>query len=190
MDQFGPVFCSSLNGKLVRFPETFEDFERIADYAQSYRAKKKSDAIQFAMPAYTYTVVRERPYLGYPPNGYFTDFFDLETNKKLNIEESVLKSIKKDSISYQSEDKLCMMAGASESNRLWFVTQRCVANVVLGTHAICEFKKKVSLRLSGLCTDTRVDKVYSLMEPKRQEYEGKSWTDYYRYGTFSGRYSY
>ena len=52
----------------------------------------------------------------------------------------------------------------------------------------CGFDQKINVRLSGLCEKSPIDLNYALLEAKMDENEGNHWHDYYRYGTFSGKY--
>ena len=196
MEKHGEVFCETMNGKLAGFPETYEQFKKFLSYAQDFLAIKEMDGMNIAINAYTYSSLPEKPDIGYPPSGYFTEMYDYDTDRVLNIEEKVKRTISKEHTSYQSAEKLCMMMPAFprgtsslpkgfDYEEAWFISKRCGDNVG-GTHSICEFEKKINLKLSGLCSKSPVDKVYALMEPKFDPTEGNSWADYYRFGTFSG----
>ena len=192
--QFGPTFCDTLNGKLADFPKTYEGFEKLLAGAQHYLAIKDIWNMNIAIRGYVNTIVPTRPYVGYPPNGSYTEVFDLSTEKKIDAEESVMERLGVEHATYQAEDKLCLVMWANNANYGdhsyvygGFNFQRCKRNFP-GTHSICQFKRKVFLKLSGLCEKSPVDRIYSLIEPEKDPSEGKSWDDYYRFGTFSGTY--
>ena len=190
MDQHGPVFCLPLNGKLVSFPETEDDFEKLVDYSQDYLEVKNMTNMNVAINAHMYSVAPTLPNMGYPEGGYHKDIYELDTDRLLNVEDKVKKEFSKELATYQAKKKLCMMfvpyrRGHPDKPSYSFINKMCDSNQV-GTHTICQFDKKISLKLSGLCSKSPVDKVYTLMEPKRDEKEGKDWADYYRFGTFSG----
>ena len=194
--QYGPTFCDNLNGKLADFPETYEGYEKLLAGAQHYLAIKDRWGMNIAVRAYVNTIVPKRPYLGYPPNGSYTEVFDLSTEKKIEAEASVMETLGVEHHTYQSEDKLCLVMWAQNKNNGGNVTdyvyggfnfQLCQRNFP-GMQPICQFKRKVFLKLSGLCKKSPVDRIYSLIEPKFDPNEGKSWDDFYRFGTFSGIY--
>ena len=67
------------------------------------------DQIISAINAKSYSVVPQKPDIGYPPNGRFEEIFDLEDKKKLHPDAKVVSAIAKDHHSYQSNEELCYM---------------------------------------------------------------------------------
>ena len=180
----GPIFCSTMNGYQISFPETYDDFKTILDYQANFLDHKNMGYMETVMNAFSYAAVPEKPDIGYPPGGYF-DIYEMGTKKLLNVEEKVKKSISKDHHSYQSKEELCYLMrnhysskppDGFDSETAWFITQRC--NRFMHFWAMCTFDRKIFVKVSGLCTFSPVDKVYTLMEPEKSRND--------RIGTFSG----
>ena len=184
MEIHGPVFCDSLNGKLVGFPETLSDVKKIRDYIEKYRKIKGSAAFNVAFNAYVFSSTPGKPKFGYPPGGYYTEFFEIGTDRKINYSPDIKQYFQKEGIMYQQRQKLCVVTGIGLWG-FWVMFERCNANKI-GTHSICVFKKKIVVKLSGLCSKSPVDKIFSLMEPIQEEGEAETWDALYRHGTFTG----
>ena len=112
--KFGEVFCDTLNGKLAGFPKTYKEFEILLNAAQHYLALKEIWAINIAVSAYVNTIVPTRPYVGYPPNGSYTEVYALETETLVEAEESVMETLGVEHATYQSVDKLCLVMWANQ----------------------------------------------------------------------------
>ena len=181
----GPIFCSTMNGKLANFPESYSDFMELLDYKKSFMLKKKISYMGAVVRAKSVSVSPNKPKIGYPPGGYF-DIYELDTGRKLEPDDKVKKSISKDHHSYQSEEDLCYIMRSSDwyppkgfdSERSWFMTQRCERYG--GWWAVCMFTQKIFVKVSGLCTFSPVDKIFTLMDPDNSQMNS-------RFGTFSGR---
>ena len=199
MGEAGAVFCSTLNGKQVGFPESAEELEKLANYtdyfttAKHYRYTYNGDeywgGMNIALNAYSIIRVPPKPAFGYPDNGTLDEVFDYTTHKPLKMDETIRAYLSKECCAFQKEAKVCWKLIAIHpeypNHRGSLMSNNCEAGQG-GLHAFCEFKQKVALKLSGICTKSPVDKVYSLMEPKAHPDEGDAWDDFYRFGTFSG----
>ena len=188
----GPMFCSTLNGKLASLPETYEDFMTLIDYKRSFMFHNDIWGMTASVNAKSISVLPDKPDIGYPPNGYFDNIYELGTERKLNLDDRVKKSISKDFHSYQSKEDLCYIMTTFkdgypprgfDAEHSWFFTQRC-DRICTGCGAwwvVCKFKRKIFLKVSGLCTFSPMDKIFTLMDPDPDKY-----SPYERFGTFSG----
>ena len=184
MENHGPVFCNSLNGELVGFPETLEDVKKIENYIEKFTKIKGVAAINVAFNAYVFSSTPGKPDFGYPPGGYYAEFFELGTDRKIPYSQDVTQYFQKEGIMYQQRQKLCVLTGIGFWGFL-VMFERC-SGIKYGTHSICVFKKKIVVKLSGLCSKSPVDKIFSLMEPIQEEGEAETWDALYRHGTFTG----
>ena len=147
------------------------------------------DQIISAINAKSYSVVPQKPDIGYPPNGRFEEIFDLEDKKKLHPDAKVVSAIAKDHHSYQSNEELCYMMRVNSNwppkgflqEPVHFVLQRCSRRVSMISVG-CMFQRKIFLKVSGLCNFSPVDTLYTLMELDQVKHENY----YRRRGTFSG----
>ena len=116
-------------------------------------------------------------------------FYHLQTNEIVNI-SSELRSHFATIVdtSYQVREKLCIMAsvGYVEKTIGTMVGSIKCNGFNADLNVFCEFRQKIKVRLHGLCKMSPVDRQYVLVKAKREEYEGASSHDYYRYGTFLG----
>ena len=199
MGEAGAVFCHTMNGKQVRMPESSEQLQILTNYTnyftttKHYRYTYDGDLwwgnMNIALNAYSIARVPPKPAFGYPDNGAFDEVFDFTTDKLLTLDEGVREVLNKECCSFQKEEKVCKMLIAFHpqwEKKPQIMSTKCNGGQG-GLHAFCEFEKRVVVKLSGICTKSPVDNVYSLMEPKSHPYERDAWDDFYRFGTFSGR---
>ena len=189
IEQIGPAFCDTLNGKLVTMPETLEKFEKVQSIVQNY-ISIKGGGLLLVLSGYVRSPEVTSPFLGYPPGGYYQEFREIGTDKLLNVTEEVMKIAYyfKEKHAFQKPEKLCVMMGlhASLANETLYLSCNSVSEAInYNPGAVCIFEKKIKVKLSGLCTQSPADKSYTLLEPKRWNYEG-GYFEHYRYGTFSG----
>ena len=171
----GPIMCSSINGKLVSFPETYQEFKALMEYSESLLYHKNIAAINVYLGAISYSEVPDLPKIGYPPNGY-SDIYELGTERKLNPDERVKKSIFKSQHSYQTEEDLCyFMASLKEFQhpKGFDAEQHALGSIRCDAYnnwwwTFCKFERKILLKISGLCTLSPVDKIFTLLEPGKE----------------------
>ena len=180
----GKIFCESLNGILAKFPNSYEDFKSLLDYKTRLMTSLNISSMSAPVNAKSYSIKPEIPNIGYPEGGYL-DIFDLTTGSAIIPDAKVKKSISKDHFSYQSREELCYLMESMkdeyppagfDSEKSWFVTQMCSRNIDGWT--VCEFKKSIFIKLTGLCEASPVDKIFALVAPNKDEGA--------RYGTFVG----
>ena len=161
MNQMGPIFCSTLNGRLIGFPETYEQFQEIISYAQDFMAKKVYKytyngknylgGMNIAISAYSMTKTPSKPFLYYPENGYLDEVFDYTTGRLLNIDDRVRTTLTKECCGFQRKEKVCKMLWAGQEGDKGydrdhgFGSQICASGEGPGFHAICVFSKKVAV---------------------------------------------
>ena len=192
IEQIGPAFCDTLNGKLVPMPGTLEKFEKVQSIVQDFLAVK-GGGLLLVLSGYVLSPEVTFPMLGYPPGGYYQEFREIGTDKMLTINEEIMKTAYyfKEKHAFQKPEKLCVMMGLHSSliNETLYLTCSSVSEAAANNPAaICLFKKKINVKVSGLCTQSPVDKSYTLLGPKKYDNEMKNgYFDNYRYGTFSGQ---
>ena len=191
IEQIGPAFCDTLNGKLVTMPETLEQFEKVQSIVQNFLSVK-GGGLLLVLSGYVLSPEVTMPMLGYPPGGYYQEFREIGTDRLLNLTDEIMKTAYyfKEKHAFQKSEKLCVMMGlhSSLTNETLYLTCSSLSEAVQNNPAaICLFKKKINVKLSGLCTQSPVDKSYTLLEPKKYPNEmTNGYFDNYRYGTFSG----
>ena len=173
----GPIFCESLNGKLLEFPETFEEFEQVQSFKIATMKKKSLKNMAVTLNAKSISTIIERPYIR-KFDVRLLKIFDLETAELLNPETEVSRLISTAQKSYQTTEDLCFILDTSLTDD---GSASVVTNQLCNTYGdwwtVCQFDKPISLSLSGLCTDSPVDVIFSLVRPTEQSE---------RYGTFVG----
>ena len=104
--------------------------------------------------------------------------FDIETAELLNPETEVSRLISTAQKSYQTREDLCFILDTSlNDNGSVSVVTNQLCNTYGDWWTVCQFEKPISLSLSGLCTESPVDVIFSLVRPGEQNQ---------RYGTFVG----
>ena len=180
----GSIFCDTLNGKLAKFPTSYESFKSIMDYKEQLMKTLDIPSILTPVGAKTYSIQPQRPNIGYPDGGYL-DILDLDSESPITPDEKVKKSVSKDHFSYQSREELCYVMESKKdeyppkgfnAEKSWFITEMCGRNIAGWT--LCEFKENIFITLSGLCEASPVDKIFSLVAPSKG--------DTARHGTFVG----
>ena len=179
----GSIFCDTMNGKMISFPESMNQLSDIIDYKTKVMVQANLDEMAIAVNAKSYSVNPPKPEIGFP-EGYL-DIYEIGTDRLIMAEDEVLESLSKVHNSYQSREELCYIMTTKLSNgqldnqpkpKSSFTTQMC--NRFGGWWTVCKFHKKSSVSLTGLCDTSPVDKVFSLIEPAKGSSD--------RYGTFVG----
>ena len=184
----GPVYCDTLNGKLVPVPETMEDYRRLRSYADTYFAKKKHNSLVFMTGGYTFSPEVTYPDLGYPPGGYYQEIRELKTGRLFTPSEEVKRTTLyfKEHMAYQKVEKLCLMLGYHNNPTHEAVWQNCKEAWGGNPHKVCLFERQILVKLAGLCSIAGVDKSFILMEPEPKPSDKFGWMGM-RVGTFAGR---
>ena len=173
----GPIFCESLNGKLLKFPETFEKFKEVNAFQIVTIRKKTLNKMAITVSAQSFSTTIERPYIKKFDVGLL-ELFDIEQARLLQPEKEVLNFISKAQKSYQTREDLCfILSTALEDNSTTNIFTNQMCNVYGDWWTVCEFEKPISISLSGLCTESPVDVIYSLVRPTEEKE---------RFGTFVG----
>ena len=191
LEEIGPVFCDSLNGKLLPMPETFEKFRELQQVVLNYLTKKGGEGLSLVVSGYVFPPEVTKPMFGYPPGGYYQEFREIGTGRLLNITQEAMKKAYnfKEKHDFQKSEKLCVMLGLHATyfiETLYLSCDNLAESITYNPAAVCIFEKKITVKLSGLCTQSPVDKSYILLESRKYYYEGDSYSDHYRYGTFIG----
>ena len=178
----GKIFCEPLNGDLVEFPETFEELEYIIDFQIKMLSIINSPQISITLNAKSFTTVQDDTNLS-QFNGRSTDLFDIKTSKLIKPTKEVLGYLTAKPKLYQTKEELCYILTTTVKDN----TTEILSNSSLTVDfcdgfgpwwTLCQFQKPVFVSLAGLCNDSPIDKIYSLIEPKQDKKE--------RFGTFVG----
>ena len=177
----GPIFCETLNGKIIEFPESIESFKEIHDYQISLLRKKKMSEMSITVNAKSFASTGIKPYIQTSRGS--KELLDMFTSKQIKTSREVLDFISLNTETYQSKEELCYIFTTTSNanftgslNSSFFTTQMC--NRYGSWWTACQFEKPIFMSVSGLCNVSPVDKVYSLVEPKEDRKD--------RYGTFVG----
>ena len=174
----GPIFCEPLNGRMIEFPETTEKFEELRTFQVSTMRKKKLNEMSMTVNAKSFASVGVKPYISKSAGGTMK-LLSIDNAKPLKPSEEVLKYISLNQQSYQSSEELCYIMTTKiheNSTPSVFTNQMC--NGYGGWWTVCEFDKTIFVSISGLCSTSPMDKIYTLVEPKEDRKD--------RHGTFVG----
>ena len=176
-DQAGNIFCDTLNGEMIGFPENVAQLAALQTYASELLTLADIDSLSIPLNAVSFSVVSQRPEMRSPKE--YLDIYQRGSNVKITPETNVLDSLHKGRNSYQSRQELCYIMTTVRTKTGETSVIRSDLCHRLGTWwTVCMFNKKVSVHLSGLCELSSVDREYTIVDPVKGE------TD--RYGTFVG----
>ena len=174
----GSIFCDTMNGRMISFPESMNDLTAIVDYKTKVMAQANLNVMEVAVNAKSYSVNLPKPEIGFP-EGYL-DIYEIGTDRLIEADDQVLEYLSTVHNSYQSREELCYIMtstlGEDTTPESSFTTQMC--NRFGSWWTVCKFTRKISVALKGLCDSSPIDRAFSLIAPK------KGSTD--RYGTFVG----
>ena len=179
----GSIFCNTLNGKRVGFPESAGQLSDLSDYLSQVMTRANLDTIDLTVNAISYSANIQKPKMGFSKQTL--DIYDISSEEKLKADPEILKSISTLWNAYQSKEELCyiMTKSAIESDAnenttkdILFTAEMCDGVGYWWT--VCKFQRKINLVLSGLCDVLPIDRTFTLTE------QAKGSTD--RYGTFVG----
>ena len=171
------IFCEPLNGQLVKFPQTMEEYKEIYDFLINTMKRKTLSEMSITLDARTFAVIVEKPFI-IKFNGRETNLTEIGTINHIEPETEVLNFISRAQKSYQTQEELCFILTTKMNESL---KHSILTNQMCNTYGdwwtVCQFEKPISLSLSGLCLESPVDLIYSLVRPSE---------DKERYGTFVG----
>ena len=113
--------------------------------------------------------------------GSTTDIFDFKTGELLDPSDEVIDHITVSQDFYQRREELCFIMTTSmvdNSTRSEVSLTNMLCDKYADLWTVCQFKKPVFVSLAGLCNDSPMDKIYSLVEIEENKKD--------RYGTFGG----
>ena len=177
----GDVFCDTLNGKLVDFPTSTYELSQLIEYKSDVMYLTGLETLSTSVNAKSLSVTLPKPKLRYSEDSL--EMYNIETDEVINSEESILNSISKTWIAFQSKENLCYIMTTAEAKNQTdsqtkvehsFKTEMC--NRLGNWWTVCRFQSKVVISLSGLCQTSIVDKMFYLLQPNERD----------RYGTFTG----
>ena len=182
VNRAGPIFCEPLNGKLIDFPDTIEKFQEINAFKMSTMKIKNFNEMSITVNAKSFAAVGKKPYIERFQD-LSLDLMDIKTSAAINASKDVLNFISGDQQAYQTEEELCyIMTTTADENFTETVNSSIFTNKMCNRFGdwwtLCEFEKPVFIYLSGLCNNSPIDKIYSLIEPKEDTVD--------RLGTFAG----
>ena len=177
----GPIFCGSLNGKLIEFPETFEEYEEVNALQIANMKRLNLNEMSIPVNGRSYVKALTKPLISKFKEKY--DILEIESSKQVKPNSDVLNFISEKQLSSQSKEELCyiMTTTIDENitksvNNSIFTNQMCDSDG--GWWTVCKFERPIFISLAGLCNETPIDKIFSLVEPKEEQQD--------RYGTFVG----
>ena len=177
----GPIFCEPLNGKLVDFPATLEEYEEMNAFQISNLRKASLNELAMTVNARSFAIVLEKPFVSEFKEKYA--ILDMQSSNVLEPMEEVLDYISEKQGSYQTKEELCyIMTTTLDENMTETANSSIFTNEMCGRFGgwwtVCQFDRPIFISLAGLCSGTPMDKIFSLVEPKQDQPD--------RYGTFVG----
>ena len=128
----GPIFCEPLNGKLVEFPETFEDFEEMNDFQIANMKKASINELAITVNARSYAIVLEKPYISAFKEKYA--LLEIKSSKKLEPKDEVLNYISEKQGSYQTNEELCYIMTTTANENFTESVNSSVFNLCCNTY--------------------------------------------------------
>ena len=178
----GSIFCEPLNGKFLEFPVTLNELSEIRDFQTGIIRKKSLKEMQITLNAKSFASTGVKPYISQSVGGP-AEIADIGSFKLLHPSEEVLDFVLPEQVSYQSREELCYIMTTTINENFtdnmsssFFTKEIC--NSYGSWWTACQFEKPIFISLAGLCSNSPIDKIYSLVEPK----EGRK----DRPGTFVG----
>ena len=176
----GPIFCEPLNGKLLELPLTLTELQKINTFQLKTMQKLNLKEMSFSTNAKTYATIRERPFMNHF-KGSSSDILDLKTGEIIEPSTDVIGHMTINQDYYQRREELCYIITTTmaDNNTRSDIS---LANIICDKYAqlwtVCQFQKPVFISLAGLCNDSPMDKIYSLVELEENKKD--------RFGTFGG----
>ena len=103
--QAGHIFCDTLNGKMISFPESMTELSELKDYALDLHALANLSTLAIPLNAKSYSAIAQRPEMGSSKD--YMDIFEIGSDMQVKPESKVLDSLHKGQNSYQSKQELC-----------------------------------------------------------------------------------
>ena len=175
------IFCEPLNGHLVDFPKTMDEYKEIYDFQISTMKRKTLNEMSITLDARTFAVIAEKPDI-IKFDGRKSNLSEIGLSSKINPVTEVMNFISKAQKSYQTKEELCFILTTTlYENSTESLNNSILTNQMCNTYGdwwtVCQFDKPISLSLAGLCSDSPVDLIYSLVRPSEEKN---------RFGTFVG----
>ena len=101
----GSIFCDTLNGKMISFPESMNQLSEIIEYKTKLMEKTSLDEMEVAVNAKSYSVNPPKPEMGFP-EGYL-DISEIGSERLILPEDKVLGFLSEVKNSCQSREELC-----------------------------------------------------------------------------------
>ena len=178
----GPIFCESLNGKLLEFPKSIEQLQIINDFQILVMKKKSFNEMSITLNARSYATIREKPFIDYS-NDISSEFLEIKTSNMIHPSQEVPSFISDNLQLYQTREELCyIMTTTLDEKSTKSINASILTNIMCNRFGdwwtVCEFTKPVFVSVAGLCNTSPMDKIYSLVEQTEDRED--------RYGTFAG----
>ena len=174
----GSIFCDPLNGKFLGFPLTMSEFSVIQDYKMKILRKKKLGEMSVSLNAKSLASTGVKPVIS-QASKEAVKISEIENPNLLTPSEDVLEFVSAEQVAYQSSEELCyIMTTTFQDNHTNSFFTKEICNSYGSWWTICVFDRPIFLSLAGLCSNSPMDKVYSLVEPKEDSKD--------RAGTFVG----
>ena len=103
--QAGHVFCDTLNGKIISFPESMTELSELKDYALELHTLANISTLAIPLNAKSYSAIAQRREMG--SSKEFMDIFEIGSDIQVKPGSKVLDSMHKGRNSYQSKQELC-----------------------------------------------------------------------------------
>ena len=184
--QAGAVFCDTLNGKMIGFPETMTELSDLKDYASELLTLANLDELAIPLNAISHSDVSKRPEMRSPKK--YLDIYAKGSDIQIKPETEVFNLMHKGRNSYQSRQELCYILttrktkGGGDEDQIEEEQKSSISadlcNGLGNWWTICMFEAKLSVKLSGLCALSSVDRHFAVVAPVKGSPD--------RYGTFVG----
>ena len=177
----GTIFCDTLNGQPIGFPEDISSFSFLSDYIYEIMLLKSLDSLDITVHAKSFSKNLPWPTLKF--SGSKSNLYELGSERIIQPKQEVMNLLSRVNNAYQAEMELCYIMTnklrLQDNEKVFkssFHTEICQRSGNWWT--VCRFQRKIALSLSGLCDASPVDRVFSLLDPQMESHD--------RYGTFMG----
>ena len=151
--QAGPIYCDTLNGKIIGFPGSVTQLSDLVEFKNKFMARAEMNIMAISVNGKSYAKNFMWPRLEFTKENL--DIYEIESEKIIETDREVLERFSKVKRSYQSREELCYIMttkneeGMENKPQSSFKTEMCTR---LGNWwTVCKFERKIALSLSGLC---------------------------------------
>ena len=107
----GSIFCDTLNGEMISFPESIGQLVDLTNYLTKVMAKTNLDTIDVGVNAKSYSANLPKPSMGFSEGSL--DIYDMSSDQQWNPTPEILDFLSLIWSTYQSREELCYIMTTS-----------------------------------------------------------------------------